>query len=177
MDCHEHTLTELSRLLLRSGVRHVFLTQHLNILSQIQGKELDGNQGDALFHGKHLAPRTLWTYAELSADLALANPPDRLLLLRKIQQSAKTHLKWEDADLGTLPLVPEPDSLKLALSQSSCTNILYFGGAAPEFQELMRTESLPKLQLIFLPSLDDMATGDQNTKNLAWQTIKAINLS
>lgn len=132
-----------------------------------------------LFHGKQTPVGTLWTYAGLLADLQQPDVPARLDMFRKIQASARTHLGWGENDICAWPLDVSPAVFHHGLRFFCPRIVILFGpGAripvAPAAEDAAATRSEPTV--IVLPGLDDMAAGNKQLKNDAWQALQSIRL-
>lgn len=182
LDLAEFALTERCRFLTRTGVTHVLCPQPVN-QPQSQTNQCTQQPNiphhlSALFHGKHFV-RTVWTYEGLSADLSLPIAPPRLLFFYKIQESTKKMLAWGAHDLAIWPLDVETALLHEGLRRLSPCIILCFGlpGCAREVEEYARTQTpsgTMRMQLVYLPDLEPMLTGDKDLKNTAWKILQSL---
>ena len=129
----------------------------------------------SLFHGKQSPVRTLWTYAGLYADMQHAVAPPRLDLFRKIQASVRSHLGWQDKDICSWPLDVTPEIFLHGIRSFSPAIVIGFGpDLALPVADGPDAALLKGCALYVLPSLDDMAGGDKQTKNEAWQILQSI---
>ncbi len=133
----------------------------------------------ALFHGKQSPVRTLWTYAGLYADLQMPVAPPRLEMLRKIQSSARSHLGWRETDICAWPLDVPPELFFQGVRFFVPATVIAFG-TGPYLPACADTEPagsiLRQCALYVLPSLEDMAAGNQQSKNEAWQILQSIRI-
>ena len=130
-----------------------------------------------LFHGKQPPVATMWTYAGLYSDLQQATVPARLDMFRKIQASARAHLNWAENDICSWPLDVSPSMFHKGLHFFRPRMVIAFGPAAripgmPEAQGESLGRTGPKV--LALPSLEEMAAGNKQLKNDAWQALQGI---
>jgi len=132
----------------------------------------------ALFHGKQLPVRTLWTYAGLNADLNQALIPERLAVFRKIQESACVHLHWSEKDICSWPLDIELNLYHQGLQRFCPKIVICFGENHALLTTAERSEDgrfcLGNCSIYMLPSLDEMALGNKDLKNEAWKILRSI---
>ncbi len=133
----------------------------------------------SLFHGKQSPVRTLWTYAGLYADLQRPVAPPRLEMLRKIQDIARSHLGWREADICAWPLDVPPELFIQGIGFFAPAAVIVFGTDThlPACADNEPASSiLRQCSTYMLPSLDDMAAGNQQSKNEAWQILQSIRI-
>lgn len=174
MDGHEYTLSESARLLARAGVRYVFLGQHVDIPRQFQSQVPVDEHGDMLFHGKQMAIRTVWTYVGLAQDLALPTPPERLLMLQKIQSSTSKHLGWGEEDLHICSIDEGAETGGQVVQTLSPKVVLCFSDQPETLKPTGMPPSWTNSQIVFLPGLEAMVQGGQQEKNKTWQILKSL---
>jgi hypothetical protein len=204
LDLNEHALTEAQRTLKRLGVSHVLLSQtgspktqpsmvtaqpdplkNLALTRNLSSQTAAPGEKDSLpllvrslFHGKQTPVRTLWTYAGLLEDMQEANNPPRLAVFRKIQDSVCQHLKWELKNLCAWPLDLDPATFAIGLNHFKPRSIILFCGNETETsQENVQNRVLlerSECRIIRLPSLAEMARGNQMLKNEAWKILQEV---
>lgn len=134
----------------------------------------------ALFHGKQLPVRTLWTYLGLNADLNQALIPERLAVFRKIQESVCVHLNWSEKDICSWPLDIEQNLYHQGLQRFCPKIIICFGENLTLLTSAERSEGgrfcLGNCSIHTLPCLEEMALGNKNLKNEAWKILRSIPL-
>lgn len=131
----------------------------------------------SLFHGKQSPARTLWTYVGLFADMQQPTPPPRLDMFRKIQASVRSHLGWPENDICAWPLDVSPGLLAQGLRFFAPRIIICFGPASPVSGDPNSGNAAALFgnsELRLLPNLEDMAAGDKQLKNDAWQILQGI---
>jgi len=131
----------------------------------------------SLFHGKQSPVRTLWTYAGMHADMQEARLSPRLDMFRKIQASVVAHLGWSEADIGSWPLDVPPELFLAGLRFFRPAVIIGFGPSLqlPQYDAGSEGDALLNMcGMHTLPSLEDMAAGDKELKNLAWKALQQI---
>lgn len=192
MDLGEHKLTEQERLLKRAGVFYLWREQ-VSKPPTSAGSALPDDAAApptipascdipahiaALFHEKQLPVRSLWLYAGLAADLELPSPPQRLVLFKKIQESACTHLHWKESDISSWPLDVEVQILRQGLEHFQSQEVIAFAHSldAPEIKTLQQlmTEICPQVRFSLLPDITAMTSGRQDLKNTAWRILQGI---
>ena len=205
MDLNEHTLSEAERTLKRLGVTHVFESMSdrddaaaspppLQASPQAEpsvharsGHLESALQEEALppllrslFHGKHAPVRTMWTYKGLYEDMQMAEPPARMCVFRKIQESVCLHLKWASCDIAAWPLDVNERIFRKGIAQFRPRTVLLFND---NLLPVKNPEDKPhpyldqaSCDVIILPSLEDMAQGDRQLKNEAWKILQTVPL-
>ncbi|HCU69384.1 MAG TPA: hypothetical protein DGF30_09215 [Desulfomicrobium sp.] len=131
----------------------------------------------SLFHGKQSPVRTLWTYVGLFADMQQPTPPPRLDMFRKIQASVRSHLGWPENDICAWPLDVSPGLLAQGLRFFAPRIIICFGPVSPVSGDPNSGNAAALFgssELRLLPNLEDMAAGDKQLKNDAWQILQGI---
>ncbi|WP_156902385.1 hypothetical protein [Desulfomicrobium escambiense] len=131
----------------------------------------------SLFHGKQSPVRTLWTYAGLFADMQQPTPPPRLDMFRKIQASVRSHLGWPENDICAWPLDVAPELFAQGMRFFVPRIIICFGPASPVSGDPNSGNAVAVFgssELRLLPNLEDMAAGDKQLKNDAWQILQGI---
>ena len=204
MDLNEHALSEAQRTLKRLGIAHVFRTGRANQASaasepspvQVRPKVQSPAPADvappaqappdsalplllrSLFHGKHTPASTLWTYAGLYRDLQETDNPPRLTVFKKIQESVCLHLKWEGSRLCAWPLDIEPGIFKQGMDRFMPRTVILFStqenAQDNRFKENLAILGQANRPVVTLPSLEDMALGNQQLKNEAWKILQTI---
>ena len=204
MDLNEHTLTEAQRTLKRLGVTHLFRPQgkeqeepssssapiHVEPpqepASQIQSVQTPSAAAGqplplllrSLFHGKQSPVRTMWTYAGLHEDLQCATNPPRLAVFKKIQESVCQHLKWHVKDICSWPLDLDSGTFRRGLEHFKPQMILLFQDRETANDttdaQAKRLQALANCRIVKLPSLEEMAQGNQQVKNEAWKILQTI---
>lgn len=191
MDLTEYYLTESERRLKRLGVSHLW---RIHPPQQKTPNPQPSSQGSiahpagesapkpvlsalhrTLFHGKQFPAHSLWTYAELAADLIQANRPPRLELLYKIQESTCRLLHWESAKLVLWPCSEGQELFQHGVNASQPRVIFCFGkihGTELAPSHASETLHYGKFPIQILPSLDDMINGNQESKNSAWKILQ-----
>ena len=190
LDLDEHGLTEAERSLKRLGITHVWRTT-----SSLRSPGPDASMAPAaelvpaaevepqpdrplaippllraLFHGKQSPVTSLWTYHGLHEDMRQAQPPERLSIFRKIQETARTHLNWSDQDICSWPLDVDAEVFNAGLATFKPKLVICLGKA----------ERQPAISIIkpdsirYLPDLDEMAQGNRDAKNEAWRILRSI---
>lgn len=202
MDLHEHALTESQRVLKRLGITHILLpsrsvadsaqssvtkagpSPHAENLSTAS-PEQNSSPPDhplppllrSLFHGKHAPLRTLWIYAGLYEDMQQAELPPRLGVFKKIQDSVCQHLKWSASDIGSWPLDVDPQIFRQGLTHLRPRTVIYFRSETPSSLMSEDMRSLVEhagCTVMTLPSLVEMAQGNQQLKNEAWKILQTV---
>lgn len=202
MDLHEYWLSEEARRLKRLGVTHLWkeadalVTKQLSASTsppQIQNpadplpeqvvsaKDHDApeplSELPARFHGKHDVVTTLWLYPELEQDENSNDPAGRLTVLEAIKDSVCKHLGWPTHHICFCPIYESPTILQAVLKHVTPSHLLCFGDMA-HIQLTATLKSTPlETAVIRLPALDLMASGDQQTKNRAWQILRNLQIT
>jgi len=132
----------------------------------------------SLFHGKQSPVRTMWSYAGLYQDLQEATNPPRLVVFKKIQESVCQHLHWQIKDICSWPLDLDVDTFRRGLELFNPRMILLFqtretGDEQPNSQGNRLLEQA-NCRIVTLPSLEEMARGNQHVKNEAWKILQTI---
>jgi hypothetical protein len=132
----------------------------------------------SLFHGKQIPASTLWTYAGLYRDLQETDNPPRLNVFKKIQDSVCLHLKWNAAALCSWPLDIDPTSFAKGIAHFRPQTVILFSGHESDPDSRI-TENLISLEragkrIVVLPSLVEMAEGNQQLKNEAWKILQSL---
>lgn len=203
MDLNEHTLSEAERTLKRLGVTHVFESMPdqddaaapsppLQAPAQAEpfvhapfGHLESPSQEEALppllrslFHGKHAPVRTMWTYKGLYEDMQQAEPPARMRVFRKIQESVCLHLKWASCDIAAWPLDVSEWIFHKGIAQFRPRTVLLFNdNLLPANNPVEKSHPYldqASCDVIILPSLENMAQGDRQLKNEAWKILQAV---
>lgn len=204
MDLNEHTLTEAQRTLKRLGVTHLLRQQGKDqedssplstplraepkpeISSQAQPDQnpsADASQPlplllRSLFHGKQSPVRTMWTYAGLHEDMQCATNPPRLVVFKKIQESVCQHLKWQANDICSWPLDLDSETFRRGLEHFKPQMILLFQDRETASDktnaQAKRLQAQANCRIVKLPSLEEMAQGNQQVKNEAWKILQTI---
>ena len=193
LDLDEHDLSEAQRTLKRLGITHVWrpasspqpLRQDASTASVVFADEPDSTspsttQQDkplaippllrALFHGKQSPVASLWTYHGMYEDMLQAQPPERLTIFRKIQETARTHLNWREQDICSWPLDVAPEVFKAGLDAFAPKLVLCLGNA----EEQAALSNFEPARIRHLPALDEMAKGNRDAKNEAWRMLRSI---
>lgn len=129
-----------------------------------------------LFHGKQPPVSTLWTYAGLYSDMQQATVPARLDMFRKIQASVRTHLGWADNDICSWPLDVPPATFQQGLRFFRPRIVIVFGpqkGVAVAGAD-DGASAQPEAVVVALPYIDEMAAGNKQSKNEAWQILQNV---
>ena len=204
MDLNEHALSESQRALKRLGITHILLppqvdseripvqSPHLKVAPQSEASAtIPAEQPTSsterqsappllrsLFHGKHAPIRTLWTYAGLYEDMQRAEPPARLGVFKKIQESVCLHLKWSASDIGAWPLDVDPLIFRNGLEYFRPRTVLFFQdnthktGSMDEKAKTLLEQA--ECHVVTLPNLEEMAQGNQLLKNEAWKILQTV---
>jgi hypothetical protein len=204
LDLNEHTLTEAQRTLKRLGVTHVLrpridaaeetppapapLMTAPKPEAPSQNPTVQKPSSPAseplpivlrsLFHGKQSPVRSMWTYLGLYEDMQKATNPPRLVVFKKIQESVCQHLKWQAGDISSWPLDLDSGTFRKGLDHFRPQLILLFldRETADEtvhsrIKNLLGQADCP---VVTLPSLEEMAQGNQQIKNEAWKILQSI---
>jgi hypothetical protein len=192
LDLDEHDLTESERSLKRLGITHVWRQpcarqspapdQSCVSLPSADAATSSAAQPQsdrppvippllrALFHGKQSPVASLWTYNGLNEDLRHPEPPGRLAIFRKIQETVRTHLHWREQDICSWPLDIAPELFRAGLETFRPRLIISLGST--DSQPLL--SSLDPSRIRRLPDIDAMARGDRDAKNEAWKILRSI---
>lgn len=195
LDLAEHALSENNRILKRLGVTHLWrvdpgddgiATPPPSAKIETRAETVHDSPPvappapalppvlRALFHGKQAPITTLWTYAELYADLQALNAPVRLELFRKIQDAARAQGGWTDSEICVWPATGRERILETGLEIFQPRLILVFGAATglggPAALDTLASRSIT---VKVLPSLDAMIAGDHAAKSNAWDFLKS----
>lgn len=129
-----------------------------------------------LFHGKQPPVSTLWTYAGLYSDMQQAGVPARLDMFRKIQASVRTHLGWAENDICAWPLDVPPAVFQQGLRFFRPKIVIVFGPQTglPVAAAEDRASAQPEAAVVTLPDIDEMAAGNKQLKNEAWQILQNV---
>lgn len=193
MDFTEHTLSEAARLLRRQGVLYAWKPQPSKaVIFEEEKSILPANSVSntpkslqipshlqVLFHGKQPPIYSLWTYAQLDADLCATQPSPRLGLFRKIQASTYQHLGWSENQIAEWPLDQDLVLFEHGVSWLRPRFIICFGPFLELQAQCVKQKDLPYFSeacVYFLPALDPMLAGDQAAKNHAWKMLQSIPL-
>ena len=205
MDLNEHTLTEAQRTLKRLGITHLLrapVAAQEEILPASaapqaaprpapplqQAAQKPAAQANeplplllrSLFHGKQSPVRTMWCYAGLYQDLQEATNPPRLVVFKKIQESVCQHLHWQIKDICSWPTDLDVTTFRKGLDFFNPGIVLLFQtGETMDKQSSSQDDHLLKQttrRIVTLPSLDEMARGNQHVKNEAWKILQTIEL-
>lgn len=206
MDLNEHTLTEAQRTLKRLGITHLLRTpdaaqeeiQPISAAPQAAPQPEPPLQNQSaqkpaalaseplplllrsLFHGKQSPVRTMWCYAGLYQDLQEATNPARLVVFKKIQESVCQHLHWQIKDICSWPTDLDFNTFRKGLEVfNPGTIILFQTGKTGYEQSSSHNDHLLKQtsrHIVTLPSLDEMARGNQQVKNEAWKILQTVSL-
>lgn len=189
MDLNEYALNEAQRTLKRLGITHLWrgapTAEPVAPAAAARPAPPSPSHREAplppllktLFHGKHPPVNTLWTYDGLYSDLQMATVPARLDMFRKIQASAIAHLAWAESDICSWPLDVSPAMFQQGMRFFAPRLVVAFGPAA-RFPDMAAAggegpvQPVPKV--ITLPSLEEMAAGNKQLKNEAWQTLQGV---
>lgn len=106
----------------------------------------------------------------MNEDMRQAQPPERLTIFRKIQETACTHLNWREQDICSWPLDVDPAVFKAGLEAFTPKLVLCLGNA--DGQAALSRLAQGRIRL--LPGLDEMAKGNRDAKNEAWRILRAI---
>ncbi|WP_177193031.1 hypothetical protein [Desulfomicrobium apsheronum] len=204
MDLNEHTLTEAQRTLKRLGVTHVLrprieafeetppapvplkATQQPESPTQRPTAQKPSSPASeplpillrSLFHGKQSPVRTMWTYLGLYEDMQKATNPPRLVVFKKIQESVCQHLKWQAREISSWPLDLDSETFRKGLEHFRPQLILLFLDRETADEAVhARIQSLlgqAGCTVVTLPSLEEMAQGNQQIKNKAWKILQSI---
>jgi hypothetical protein len=204
LDLNEHTLTEAQRTLKRLGVTHVLrprieapeetppaqapLTAAQQPEAPSQNPTVQKPSSPAreplpivlrsLFHGKQSPVRSMWTYLGLYEDMQKATNPPRLVVFKKIQESVCQHLKWQGGDISSWPLDLDSETFRKGLEHFRPQLILLFldnENADETVQARINTLlGMSGCRVVTLPSLEEMARGNQQVKNEAWKILQSI---
>jgi len=204
LDLNEHTLTEAQRTLKRLGITHLLrppVAVQEEILPasavpqaapqpepplQIQSAQKPAAQANeplplllrSLFHGKQSPVRTMWCYAGFYQDMQEATNPPRLVVFKKIQESVCQHLRWQIKDICSWPTDLDFNTFRKGLEFFNPSIIILFQtGEAGYDQPSSQDEHLLKQttrRIVTLPSLNEMARGNQHVKNEAWKILQTV---
>lgn len=120
----------------------------------------------------------MWTYAGLHEDMQCATNPPRLAVFKKIQESVCQHLKWHVKDICSWPLDLDPGTFRRGLEHFKPQMILFFQdretASDTSDTQAKRLEALGNCRIVKLPSLEEMAQGNQQVKNEAWKILQTI---
>lgn len=204
MDLNEHTLTEAQRTLKRLGITHLLCPKgkdqaesstlstplHADpkpeISSQSQSDQKPSTPASqplplllkSLFHGKQSPVRTMWTYAGLHEDMQCPTNPPRLVVFKKIQESVCQHLKWQAKDICSWPLDMDAGTFRKGLEHFKPQLILLFQNleTAGDTSNVRanRLQEQANCRVVMLPSLEEMARGNQQVKNEAWKILQTL---
>jgi hypothetical protein len=204
LDLNEHTLTEAQRTLKRLGITHILrppvavqeeilpasavpqaAPQSAPPLQNQSAQKAPAQANEplplllrSLFHGKQSPVRTMWSYAGLYQDLQEATNPPRLVVFKKIQESVCQHLHWQIKDICSWPLDLDVDTFRRGFELFNPRMVLLFqtsetGDEQPNSQG-NRLLKQANCRIVTLPSLEEMARGNQHVKNEAWKILQTI---
>ena len=103
-------------------------------------------------------------------DMRQSQPPERLTIFRKIQETARTHLNWREQDICSWPLDVDPVVFKAGLDAFTPKLVLCLGNADSQ----AALSNLEPGRIRHLPDLDEMAKGNRDAKNEAWKILRSI---
>jgi len=120
----------------------------------------------------------MWTYLGLYEDMQKATNPPRLVVFKKIQESVCQHLKWQGGDISSWPLDLDSETFRKGLEHFRPQLILLFldnENADETVQARINTLlGMSGCRVVTLPSLEEMARGNQQVKNEAWKILQSI---
>lgn len=193
MDLFEHTLTERERGLKRLGISHLWRaepaislspqTDPISITPDLDAQETVSisqlpEHIQLLFHGKQPPVRTLWTYEGLDTDITNTEQASRMKMMARIQESARTNLRWSTNDMCIWPLDAELVLFRVGVMHLQPTTILCFGKSDALSQSSTATATgshpIDECDIVFLPDLGEMDLGNQQLKNIAWKIIQSL---
>ena len=120
----------------------------------------------------------MWCYAGLYQDLQEATNPPRLVVFKKIQESVCQHLHWQIKDICSWPTDLDFSTFRKGIEVFNPGIIILFqtdktGNTQSSSQDdhlLMQTSR----RIVTLPSLDEMARGNQHVKNETWKILQTV---
>jgi hypothetical protein len=204
LDLNEHTLTEAQRTLKRLGITHLLrppiaaqedtppapaapqAAPQPQPPLQSQAAQKPAAQANeplplllrSLFHGKQSPVRTMWCYAGLYRDLQEATNPPRLVVFKKIQESVCQHLHWQIKDICSWPTDLDLGAFRQGFDFFNPGIILLFQTDETGHEQSSSLDAHLLKQttrrVVTLPSLDEMARGNQHVKNEAWKILQTV---
>ena len=120
----------------------------------------------------------MWTYSGLHEDMQCATNPPRLVVFKKIQESVCQHLKWQAKDICSWPLDMDAGTFRKGLEYFKPQLILLFQDRETDGEtsdmRANRLQEQANCRVVILPSLEEMARGNQQVKNEAWKILQAL---
>ena len=120
----------------------------------------------------------MWCYAGLYQDLQEATNPPRLVVFKKIQESVCQHLHWQIKDICSWPTDLDFNTFRKGIEVFNPGIIILFqtdktGNAQSSSQDAHLLKQTSRC-IVTLPSLDEMARGNQHVKNEAWKILQTV---